>query len=92
MTKVKIYRLYNPDVVSSPGHTIRDLMDDRNFSMGRTCTVLDISPDQLLDLLDGFMEIDEHLSIKLHQMFDVYPSFWLRREARYREYLARKQS
>ena len=69
---------YNPDYVSPPGESIKELMEDRGID--------DLYIDNLHLLLEGTMIIDESLAEWLEMNLGGTKSFWLNRERLYREF------
>lgn len=71
---------FNPDWVSPPGDTIRDILQERNLSQMSFACSIERSAVFVHRLLDGLEPIDEDLA----QFIGPSKEFWLRREAHYR--------
>lgn len=81
--------LYQPNEVSPPGDTLRDLMDERDLSQAELSRRLGRPTQAINEILAGKKEITEDTAIELERVLQVPAHFWLTREAQYREYLAR---
>lgn len=87
MTKADL--IYSPDEVSPPGETLRDLMEERNLSQAELSRRLGRPAQAINEIIAGKKEITEETALELERVLQVPAHFWLAREARYREYLAR---
>lgn len=81
---------YNPDWVSPPGDTIRDILKEKNIPLYKLAQDLNRSPEQLVNLLLGFSEITIPLANKLSELLGSTPEFWLKREENYRKFITKK--
>ena len=86
MTKTKLVprNQYIPDWVSPPGDTIADSMEELGISAEQAQEQLGLSPDELTYLLEGRLEIDQPLTVKLAAAFGANALFWENRELNYR--------
>ena len=82
---------YAPAEVSAPGQTLRDLMDERGLSQAELSRRLGRPPQAINEILAGKKEITVDTALELERVLQVPANFWLAREARYREYLARQR-
>jgi HTH-type transcriptional regulator / antitoxin HigA len=80
---------YAPDEVSPPGETLRDLMEERSLTQAELSRRLGRPPQAINEIIAGKKEITEETALELERVLQVPAHFWLAREARYREYLAR---
>lgn len=83
---------YQPDIVSPPGETIRDLLKHHRMSRREFAEAMHYSEPSIYRLLNGQMRISPALALRLEKVFGVPASFWLNREAAYSRYLGRKYS
>ena len=79
---------YSPDVVSAPGGTLRELLDERGMTrkdlaarMGRPITTIN-------EIIKGKAKIDPDIAVELERELGLPASFWNEREAHYRCCLA----
>ncbi len=75
-----------------PGETIRELMESRGISVSDLREVMEMTEEELNQLLDGDTEeakaeITERTAKWLESMFGPSADFWLGLERRYREKL-----
>ncbi len=75
-----------------PGETIRELMESRGISVSDLSEVMELTEEELNQLLDGDTEeakaeITERTAKWLESMFGPSAGFWLGLERRYRENL-----
>jgi HTH-type transcriptional regulator/antitoxin HigA len=81
--------LYEPDVVSPPGETLQDVLHEREitqkalaFRMGRPLKTIN-------EIIKGKAAITKETALEFEKVLGTPADFWLRRESKYREYLAR---
>ena len=81
MTEMR--RIYSPDVVSTPGETLRELLDERRIPrkdlaarMGRPITTIN-------EIIKGKAKINPDIAVELERELGLPASFWNEREARY---------
>jgi HTH-type transcriptional regulator / antitoxin HigA len=80
---------YAPREVSPPGETLRDLMEERSLSQAELSRRLGRPSQAVNEIIAGKKEITEDTALELERVLQVPAHFWLAREARYREHLAR---
>ncbi len=80
---------YTPEEVSPPGDTLRDLMNERGISQAELARRLGRPAQAINEVVGGRKEITEDTALELERVLQVPARFWLARESRYREYLAR---
>lgn len=83
---------YTPRAVSPPGATLRDLMDERDWTQRELAHRLGRPIQAVNEILAGKKEITEDTALELERVLQVPAQFWLVRESHYREYLARQRS
>lgn len=86
-----LYR-YTPEEVSPPGETLRDMMDERGISQVELARRLGRPAQAINEIVRGRKEITEDTALELERVLPVPARFWLARESRYREYLARMRA
>lgn len=87
MTKPSL--TYAPEEVSPPGETLRDLMEERSLSQAELSRRLGRPAQAINEIIAGKKELTEETALELERVLQVPAHFWLAREARYREHLAR---
>jgi HTH-type transcriptional regulator/antitoxin HigA len=80
---------FRPDWVSPPGETILDLIEEREWSQTELAQRLGFSPKHLNQLVKGKAALSEDAALRLERVLGSTANFWLNREAKYREHLAR---
>lgn len=75
--------IYSPDVVSAPGATLRELLDERGVTrkdlaarMGRPIRTINA-------IIKGKAKIDPDITLELERVLGLPASFWNEREAHY---------
>jgi HTH-type transcriptional regulator / antitoxin HigA len=86
-----LYR-YTPEEVSPPGETLRDMMDERGISQVELARRLGRPAQAINEIVRGRKEITEDTALELERVLQVPARFWLARESRYREFLARQRA
>lgn len=72
---------------SSPGETIRDIMEEKGISKDHLAYMLNASKHQIEMLLDGRYDIDNDVASRLADKLGSTVTFWENREKQYRELL-----
>lgn len=83
---------FKPDWFSPPGATIADLLEERGWSQTEFALRMEYTKKHIHLLIQGKAPINEETAIKLERVLGSTVSFWLNREASYREALARKEA
>ncbi len=76
------------DWISPPGHTIADLLEERNWTQAQLADRLGVSRKHVNELITGKATISDANAIKLARVLGSTVGFWLNREAGYRAALA----
>ena len=76
------------DWISPPGHTIADLLEERNWTQAQLADRLGVSRKHVSELITGKATISETNAIRLARVLGSTVGFWLNREAGYRAALA----
>ena len=78
---------YKPQIVSTPGATIEDLLEEKNITQVEFSHIMGWSLDKVQDLINGKEDITNEIANKLEDTLGVSFTFWMNREKRYREYI-----
>jgi len=84
--------VYAPVEVSPPGDTLRDLMEERAMTQAELSRRLGRPAQAVNEIIAGKKVITEDTALELERVLQVPAHLWLAREARFREYLARKRA
>lgn len=82
-------QVFRPDWVSSPGDTIRDLLQERNLPIDDFGNAIGRSPEQVSELVEGRATITIAIARQLHRLFGPSVGFWVSRDLQYRRDSAR---
>ena len=85
-------RKFQPDWISSPGDTIRDLMEERNWNQLELAKRLGFTTKHLNQLVKGKASLSEDTALRLERVLGSTTTFWLNRETIYRKRLARLEA
>ena len=80
---------YRPTSVTPPGATLADLIEERGIKQAELATRMGVTPKFINELVAGKASITPATALAMERALDVSAEFWLAREARYQEYLAR---
>ena len=80
---------FRPDWVSPPGETILDLIEEREWSQAELAQRLGYTTKHLNQLTKGKVALTEDAALRLERVLGSTANFWLNREVKYREHLAR---
>ncbi len=78
-----------PDWVSPPGETITDLLEEKDWTQLELAGRLGYTTKHLNQLIKGKAALTEDAALRLERVLGSTANFWLNREAKYREHLAR---
>lgn len=80
---------FAPEWASPPGDTIADLLEERGWSQQELAQRLDYSEKHVSQLINGKVPLTEDAAARLASVLGAPVGFWLKREAQYREQLAK---
>src|SRR5688500_5032268 len=80
---------YAPTDVSVPGETLREILEERGISQADLAIRMGRPQKTISEITNGKAAITTDTALELELVLGVPASFWLAREARYREWLAR---
>jgi HTH-type transcriptional regulator / antitoxin HigA len=83
---------YRPSTVTPPGATLADLIEERDIKQAELATRMGVTPKFINELVAGKASITPTTALALERALDVPADFWLARDARFQEYVARKHS
>ncbi len=83
---------YRPASVSPPGHTISDLIEERGIRQVELAARMGVTPKFVNELISGKASISPATAIALERTLNLPAEFWLTRDARYQEFMARSDS
>jgi len=83
---------FEPDWVSPPGDTIAELLEERGWTQEELAQRIDYSSKHVSQLINGKVPLTDDAAVRLNSVLGVSVSFWLTREAQYRERLARQEA
>lgn len=81
---------FDPDWVSAPGDTIRDILEERLISHPEFAARMCLSEADADRLLNGDLPITDEIADTLSRELGASLEFWIRREQHYREGLAKR--
>lgn len=83
---------FAPDWVSPPGDTILDIIEERGWPQTELATRLGYSTKHVNQLIKGKVPLTDDAAMRLERVLGSSVSFWLAREAKYRERCARLEA
>lgn len=92
MTEQHMQNQYRPSMVSPPGTTLSELLEERGIRQVELATRMGVTPKFVNELIAGKTTITPTTALALEKALDVSAAFWLARDARYQEALAREAS
>jgi len=81
---------YKPNSTSPTGETLVDILKEQNISKIDLCDRSGISPSVICDIIQGKPIIDKEIAQKLEVVLNISADFWIKRDARYKEYILQK--
>jgi len=82
---------YRPTAVSPPGDTLAELIEERGIAQAELARRMGRPINAINEMVLGAKEITEDTALELERVLGTPAHFWLARESRYREYLARQR-
>ena len=82
---------YRPAAVSPPGDTLAELIEERGIAQAELARRMGRPINAINEMVLGSKEITEDTALELERVLGTPAHFWLARESRYREYLARQR-
>lgn len=83
--------MYRPDVVSPPGETLEEVLEEREMTQAELAERTGRPKKTINEIVQGKQAITPETAIQLERVLGTPARFWLEREQRYREWLAREQ-
>lgn len=82
---------YRPVRVSPPGDTLAELIEERGIAQAELARRMGRPLNAINEIVLGAKEITEDTALELERVLGTPAHFWLARESRYREYMARQR-
>lgn len=83
--------VFEPDWISPPGETIADVLEERDWTQRDLARRLGYSTKHVSQLVTGKAAITEETALRFERVLGGSAGFWLNRETRYRERIARER-
>src|SRR5262245_3026972 len=80
---------YEPDVVTAPGETLLEILDEREMSQAELAHRTGRPKKTINEIIKGKTPITDETAMQLERVLSVPAEFWINRERRYRTHLAR---
>jgi addiction module HigA family antidote len=82
---------YEPDIVSPPGETLAELLEEREMSQAELAARIGRPKQLISEIASARKQITPETALQLERALGVSAGFWNTREARYRESLERRE-
>lgn len=82
---------WEPAEVSPPGETLLELIEERGIAQSELARRMGRPLNAINEIVLGLKEVTEDTALELERVLGAPAHFWLARESRYREYLARQR-
>ncbi len=82
---------YMPEVVSPPGETLQELLDERGMSQAELAERTGRPKKTINEIIKGKTAVTPETALQLERVLGVPAGFWMNMERHYREHLARKE-
>lgn len=80
---------YTPEVVSPPGETLAEVLDDRSMTQAELAQRMGRPKKTINEIVNGKAELTPETAIQLESVLGIPAAFWNNFESNYRGYLAR---
>lgn len=82
---------FQPSEVSPPGDSLAELIEERGIAQAELARRMGRPQNAISEIVLGTKEITENTALELERVLGTPAHFWLARESRYREFLARQR-
>ena len=82
---------YEPDLVSPPGETLQDVLEERGLSQAQLAERMGRPKKTINEIIQAKAAITPDTALQLELVLQIPAHFWLAREAKYRASLARHE-
>ena len=82
---------YQPAAVSPPGDTLAEIIEELGITQAELARRMGRPLNPVNEMILGVKEITEDTALELERVLGTPAQFWLAREAKYREFLARQR-
>jgi HTH-type transcriptional regulator / antitoxin HigA len=82
---------YNPDYVSPPGDTLRDVLEERSMSQAELAERTGRPQKTISEIINGKAAITSDTALQLEHVLSIPAQFWTQREQNYQDFLARQR-
>ena len=82
---------YNPEIVSLPGDTLREALEERSMAQSDLAVRLGKPTKLVNEIIKGKARITPETALKLETVLNIPASFWIARQSRYDESVARQK-
>jgi addiction module HigA family antidote len=86
-----IINQYQPNVVSPPGETLLETLQERAITVEELAAKMESSERAIASLISGNAPLTPEIALQLEQFLGIPAHFWNNRERHYRDSLARSQ-
>lgn len=83
---------YQPNYAIPPAETLKEMMEEKEWSVPRLAEASTISEEVLNGILSATIPIDEQIAYQLEEGLGIPRTFWLNLECKYRETIERLEA
>lgn len=87
----QIVNQYIPDIVSPPGETLEEVLEERGMSQAELAERTGRPKKTINEIIKGKAAITPETALQFERVLGIPASFWIAREQHYREALARER-
>jgi len=82
---------YQPDTVTSPGVTLQEILEAKGMTQSELSERMIRPLKTISEIIHGKTQITPETAVQLENVLGLPAIFWLNRESRYQEYIAKKE-
>lgn len=82
---------YQPDTVTPPGYTLKEILDVKGMTQTELAERMDRPTKTISEIANAKTQITSETAVQLENVLGVPAEFWLNRESRFQEYLAKQK-
>jgi HTH-type transcriptional regulator/antitoxin HigA len=88
----KMTNTYNPDVVSPPGETLAEVLQERGMTQAALAELLGRPKEAIRDIIHGKVPMTKDDALRLARVLRVPADFWIMRERQYSLFLEESEA
>ncbi|RJP32924.1 MAG: addiction module antidote protein, HigA family [Candidatus Omnitrophota bacterium] len=82
---------YHPNIITHPGETLLDLLEEKGISQKEFAEQISLSEKLISEIIEGITGITLEIANRMERILAVPAGFWMKRQRLYDECIARNE-